>query len=777
MNNWKKYSLNGEWKLSWIENSKLAQKINVINTIAAVEGLKMSTVTAVVPGNFELDLLKAGLIEDPYYGTNILDMQKFECMHMFYYRTFCYDGKSSGQLFLHFEGIDTIADVYLDGKLVLTCDNMFVAHETLPEELKNGNHELVVHIKPVTIEARKYEISAGSSALRYNYDTLTIRKAASMYGWDIMPRLVSGGIWRDVYLLEKPAERIENVFAYTRHISKAAGTASIIFHYNLIIDSDLLKGYKIKVRGKCGESEFSAESDLWFTAGKLQAKVLNCKLWQPHNYGLPNLYDTVFELYNGDKLLDTYSFKFGIRTAALDRTSTTDENGNGEFCIRVNDEKIFAMGTNWVPLDALHSNDINRLPKVLPMLTDLSCNIVRCWGGNVYEHEDFYDFCDENGIMVWQDFAMGCARYPQDKTFCEALEKEAVLIVKKYRNHASLIIWSGDNECDQGYSKNDPLTGNPNDNVLTRRVIPEVLRAHDFTRPYLPSSPYMDEEAFDSGESLSEDHLWGPRDYFKGDFYSRSLCHFASETGYHGCPSPESLKKFICPKCLWPWFDKDKNRANDDWLAHAASPELDADGPYAYRIKLMSDQVITLFGAEPDNLADFSLTSQISQAEAKKYFIERFRLSKWRRTGIIWWNLIDGWPQISDAVVDYYFDKKLAYYYIKRSQQPLCLMFDEPKNGLLPLYAVNDTGEDIPVSYHVTDITTNNVLCKRECTAKANSSIHIWDKPYTEGEQHFYLIEWDGGVNGKNHYMTGLLNMNLQDYIRVIEACGFELSG
>ncbi len=433
------------------------------------------------------------------------------------------------------------------------------------------------------------------------------------------------------------------------------------------------------------------------------------------------------------------------------------------------------MGTNWVPLDALHSNDINRLPEVLPMLADLGCNIVRCWGGNVYEHESFFDFCDENGIIVWQDFAMGCARYPQDRAFCESLEREAVFIVKKYRNHPSLVLWSGDNECDQGYHKSEPLTGNPNDNILTRRVLPEVLRIHDFTRPYLPSSPYMDEEAFESGKPLSEEHLWGPRDYFKGDYYSCSVCHFASETGYHGCPSPESLEKFITPEKLWPWYDEEKGRANDDWLAHAASPELDADAPYAYRIQLMSDQVKTLFGTEPDNLADFSLASQISQAEAKKYFIERFRISKWRRTGIIWWNLIDGWPQISDAVVDYYYDKKLAYHYIKRSQQPLCLMFDEPKDDLLPLYAVNDTGKDVRLSYRVTDITAGETITAGEYTAPADRSIRIWDKPYTKGEQHFYLIEWDGIHKGRNHYMTGLLHIDLKAYKQAMAACGFEI--
>ncbi len=204
--------------------------------------------------------------------------------------------------------------------------------------------------------------------------------------------------------------------------------------------------------------------------------------------------------------------------------------------------------------------------------------------------------------------------------------------------------------------------------------------------------------------------------------------------------------------------------------------DLSGNSAYAYRIKLMSDQVITLFGREPETLEDFSLASQISQAEAKKYFIERFRISKWRRTGIIWWNLIDGWPQISDAVVDYYFDRKLAYYYIRRSQQPLCLMFDEPDNGFLGLYAVNDTQNNAELTYRVTDITASQIIREEKITAEADSSRCVWQKPFIEGEQRFYLIEWDhNGETGKNHHMTGLKNIDLSEYKSAVIKCGFEV--
>jgi beta-mannosidase len=775
MNNRQKISLNGMWSLAYAPNSRVIADNYNLNTILSVKTSGYRSVNAAVPGNFELDLQRAGIIGDPYYSTNTLELQKLECMHLYYYNEFYFSGDLSG-LYLHFEGIDTVADIYVNGSLIASVDNMFIAHEFLLTCLHDGINEIVVHIKPAAIEARKTDVPPSSNALPYNYDSLYIRKAGSMFGWDIMPRIVSGGIWRDVYIERKPKERIENVFVYTRSINAANGSADVIFHYNLKIDGDYIGDYSIKAHGICGDSSFESKSRLWFTSGKLGTWIGSCKLWFPRNYGEPNLYDTVFELYHGEELLDSYNLRFGVRTAELDRTSTTDREGSGEFCIKINGKRIFAMGTNWVPVDAFHSNDVKRIPEIVPMLNDLNCNIVRLWGGNVYEHESFYDFCDENGIMIWQDFAMGCAVYPQEYKFNDILESEIVSIIKKYRNHSSLIIWAGDNECDYAYLSWGGIKRDPNDNIITRRLIPDLLRAHDFTRPYLPSSPYIDEEAYKTGKPSSEDHLWGPRDYFKGDYYKNTVCHFASETGYHGCPSPESLKKFIAPDKLWHWFDKEQNRANDDWLTHAASMELSAGSAYSYRIKLMADQVITLFGHEPETLEDFSFASQISQAEAKKYFIERFRISKWRRTGIIWWNLIDGWPQISDAVVDYYYDKKLAYYYIKRSQNPLCLMFDEPENGILPLYAVNDTQRDKNVTYKVTDITAGEVIKEDIINAATDSSARIWDKPFADGEQHFYLIEWNfDGIKGKNHYMTGLKNIDLEKYRLAMKKCGFEV--
>ena len=354
------------------------------------------------------------------------------------------------------------------------------------------------------------------------------------------------------------------------------------------------------------------------------------------------------------------------------------------------------------------------------------------------------------------------------------LRDEAVKVVKRLRNHPSLILWAGDNEndiCILGWHR---VKGDPNKNILTRKVLPEVISEYDRVRPYLPSSPYVDEEAFLTNKPTSEDHLWGPRDYFKGNFYKTSVCHFASETGYHGCPSPKSLEKYISKNELWPIKNKEAT-VNPDWICHAAEMDIDFKGPYEYRINLMINQYNTLFGKEAENLDQFSKGSQISQAEAKKYFIERFRIGKWRRTGIIWWNIIDGWPQISDAVVDYYYCKKLAYHYIKRSQQRLALMFDEPENGVMKLFAANDYGEDIKGKFKVYDILSNEVIAENEFTVNADSSEAIFEVPEI-CEFKFLLIEWEtsNGLKGKNHFTTKTLNISYEEYIKALKLADFD---
>ena len=742
-------------------------------TVAELKNSPYTTIEGSIPGNFELDMQRAGLLPDVFYGTNPLKVMELEATHLWYSTHFDISESADENTYLRFEGIDTVSDIFLNGEKIGDTDNMFIAHEFNTPNLKEKDNELVVHIIPATIHARKYAVDAMSNAQVYNYDALYMRKAASMYGWDIMPRFVSGGIWKEVTVVKKPKERIEEIYLYTTAVNKEKNSAEVTAFFGIRSEEDLLYGMRIEIDGVCGDSSFHMEKNLFNIYGHIASpRISNAKLWWPKNYGEHPLYDVTARLYRGDVLLDTYTFKYGIRTVELDRTSVIDENG-GKFCFKINGEPIFAMGSNWVPLDPFHSRDKERLPAALELLDDKGCNIVRCWGGNVYESDEFFDFCDSHGIMVWQDFALGCAVYPQNSDFYRRLTIEADFIIKRLRNRASLILWAGDNECDE-FVRYSGVDRNPNENEVTRKVLFDCVRRNDFSRPYIPSSPYIDDYAYKSKKPLSEAHLWGPRDYFKGDYYRNAVCAFASETGYHGCPSPESLAKYIPQDKLWPMVDEN-GVAVDEWLAHAASMELSPKAPYAYRIPLMMSQVKTLFCEIPDNLADFSLYSQISQAEAKKYFIERMRMAKWQKCGIIWWNLLDGWPQISDAVVDYYYDKKLAYHYIKRSQMPLCLMFGEPVDNVMTLYGALDATADETVSYKVTRVSDGTVVAEGETFIEKQSSKAICNVKIADGEQECYHIEWttESKTEGENHFYTNLFEINAEKYISELRSIGF----
>ncbi len=768
------------WTLFYAEN-KIVKKIGeALCTTADIKRLIPDAVDASVPGNFERDLERAGKIADPYFGMNTLDVQKLENLHLFYCRSFSFEGEADENTFLHFDGIDTVAEIFLNGKLLKTVSNMFLPYDIPVKNVLQRENDLVVHILPAVIAARDYDIPVSSNALPYNYESLYIRKAASMFGWDIMPRIVSGGIWKPVSLIRKKPNRIDDVFLYTNAMNDDG--ASLMAYFSLHIEEDFLSGFSFSVRGKCGDSHFEMETEPKHTNGRISVWIENAKRWYPRNAGEPNLYDCEIILRHNGEICDSISMRTGIRMIELSRTSTTDKDGSGDFCFIVNGKRIFAMGTNWVPLDAFHSNDANRVDRAMEMADDIGCNIIRLWGGNVYECQRFFDICDEKGILVWSDFGMGCGVYPQERKFLEMVEPEFVHIIKANRNHPSLALWAGDNECDCAYNWAGTKR-NPNTNIITRRLLPDLLVTHDFTRPYLPSSPFIDEEAYRSGKPTSEDHLWGPRDYFKGSFYKNTVCHFASETGYHGCPSPESLKRFISSDHLWPLFDNE-GHTDKEWLVHAACMRADDGDPYAYRIHLMDNQVKTLFADTADNLPDFALMSQISQAEAKKYFIERFRITRGRRNGIIWWNLVDGWPQISDAVVDYYYTKKLAYHFIKRSQQPVLLAFDEPDSeNLITLYGINDTAKDVKVSYRVTNMTRGIVLAENAGSLLSEKSTPLMTLGIEKDEKSFLLIEYsiDNGqtvTEHKNHYFTNIINIDYNAYKAALSASGMlEIQG
>ena len=762
------------WKLAYAHNCDC--KFMQIQSIANIKNAGLPVIEATVPGNAEMDLMREGILPDLYFSTNTLEAQNWEDAHYWYFTEFEVENVDS---YLDFEGIDTIADIYVNGEFVQSVDNMFTRYRVRPA-FRPGRNEVVVHIKPVMLEARKFPNPAAATMMKYNYASAFIRKAPHSFGWDIMPRILTSGLWKPVTLRENRPDHIEEFYATTLETDAEKQTAQLKFFIRAELSGDFARDYSYTIEGSCGDSSFECGGRLFHTAAHADVTVEGAKLWWPKPVGEPNLYDLKVALYYKGDEVDTHSCRIGLRTVKLDRTDTTDTEGNGRFQFEVNGRPIFVLGTNWVPIDALHASDVKRLPKALALLDEIDCNMVRCWGGNVYEDDIFYDFCDEHGVLVWQDFALGCAVYPQAEELLHRIGAEAAEQIKRLRNHACLALWAGDNEVDSAY--NWSMHRDPNVNLISREVLRRAVLEHDFNRDYLPSSPYFSPAAYADGlETIPENHLWGPRDYFKGPYYKNTFCHFASETGYHGFNSPASLRRFLRepeqifePGSLTPEGDiAEGGRPTAEYLVHASCMVPEMSDPYAYRIGLAYRQVQTLFGKAEKELAAFTKQSQISQAEAKKYFIEKFRIGKGKRSGIIWWNLIDGWPQVSDAIVDYYYCKKLAFHYIQRSQQPVCLMFDEPVDGKIALYGVNDLTQAKQISYTVTNLTTGLQVLSGSAVLEAESSAAIDALAVTEDEQNFYLIEWE--MDGKvyqNHFHTNLLKIDFKKYMDAISKCG-----
>ena len=746
--------LDGQW---WFAYQQTPDVTSYASSRALQEG-GLRPLPCTVPGNLELDLQAAGLLPEPFFGMNILKAQELETAHVWYWRAFDAEPLAGHNAELVLEGIDCYADVYLNGQLLGSCDNMLVEQVFPVDGLLERHNELFVHIKPALEQARQYPYAAAQAALTFNYESLYVRQAPHMYGWDIMPRALSAGLWRPVRLRFRPLERLDEVYLQTLSLAPDYRSAELSLYYRARTNGSKQDLYEIAVTGECGESRFEQRQRIAFDVGHCRLSVPRPKLWWPRGRGEANLYSVTVSLLKNGALVDSLHLQHGIRTIDLLRTSTTSQEAPGQFEFRVNGERLFILGTNWVPLDAFHSRDIARVERVVALAKELGVNAFRCWGGNVYESDRFFSLCDQAGILVWQDFAMACAVYPQEAEFCARLADEARRVVKRLRQHACLALWAGDNECDVAHAWRRRPT-DPNENVLTRRVLPEVLRQEDPDRPYLPSSPYVDSAAYQAGQRfLPENHLWGPRDYYKSDFYRQSLCLFASEIGYHGCPSPESVARFISPDKLWPPLD------NPEWMLHCTSPVPDYEG-YNYRVELMLKQVRELFGTVPDNLTDFSFASQVSQAEAKKFFIELFRSSKWNRTGIIWWNLMDGWPQFSDAVVDYYFSRKLAFDYIRRAQQPLCLVLREPSNWGHDLVACNDTRQDLEFDYVVRDVATDEVVAQGHGLAEGDAVTALGRVPFSMGKRRFYVLEWTSPLGqGRSHYLAGNPPFDLEQY-------------
>lgn len=746
-----KINLNGKWKLTGNKYKDKTIKVSLDTT---------------VPIEAQLALVENGILpEDIYMGKNIKLLEEYEDYEWIFEREFDAPEQKEN-VWLVFKGVDCVAEYFLNGEKFGESDNAFIAHEfKVDEYLKSGKNILTVYIKSTMVELhnKKLNLFDFSATRKETSDITALRRPIHSYGWDIMPRCVTAGIWRDVSL--EVRDKIYFTQAYFDF--RSINVNWVNFYYATESEYEDFNDISIIIDAACGDSIIHVENNpcygrrdnILFKSGCVSFEIENPKLWWPVGYGEQNIYDASIKIYSRKKLVHELKTCFAIRNVELERTALTDGK-NGCFRFKINGEEIMCKGTNWVPLDAFHSRDKSRLKNAFELVKECGCNVIRCWGGNVYEDHEFFDFCDKNGIMVWQDFAFACFNYPQQEWFFEKVREEVAYIVKEYRHHPSIVLWCGDNEIDYPYTGKYLL---PSMNQISRTVIPQELRKHDIFRPYLESSPYIaDEIAVGYNESgttcSSEAHLWGCRAYFKSDFFKQSKAHFVSEIGYHGCPSFKSIEKFITKENVWPYN-------NSEWALHSTDWQERAN-----RVILMEKQVRQMFGFVPNNPEDYALASQISQAEAYKYFIERMRVDRPNKSGVIWWNLLDGWPQMSDAVVDYYFEKKLAFEYIKRVQKPFIIALGELTDWSMPVVLCNDTLEEKKGTVKICDADTKEVLLEKDFVAKENTSTVL---DYIETyyyEKKLLIIEWDvNGEKGYNHYLCGSPAHDFEKYKKWLE--------
>jgi len=780
----KKISLDGKWELTFWEQPAGG----AITDPADMGKVKTTTIAATVPGNVELDLFAAGLMPDPYKGDNIRLARKFEGRQWCYSRSFPTPQFTDGQrLQLTFRGIDCLADVWLNGKLIGTPENMFIEHSfDITDAVRpSGDNQLKVIIRSAVLESQKY---LTQSITGRNDEENFIRKAPSQYGWDIMTRIVSAGLWRGVELEVLDPVGISDVNWVTLATDPNERTARLYVCSQVRMPFDMYG----KVTGEVtltrnGKNVYSSSKILNRHIDRRTIDLKEADLWWPRGYGEAALYRASVRLKDekGNVLAENTQ-NIGIRTVKLERTDlNAPPEYPGKFGFIINGERIFARGSNWVPLDGLHSRDASHYDEAMALVVATNSNILRCWGGNVYEDHRFFDLCDSCGIMVWQDFALACAIPPNSPEFLSRMYDEARSVVVKLRNHPSLILWSGSNETDDalfGQKQLYQLAVDPNRDQVTRKVFPEVLYQYDPSRPYLPSSPYISPEVFarwdrtkspDSMKDIMpEVHLWGKRGYYKEPFYNACPAQFVSEIGYHGCPNRTSLERMFDPQYVYPW-PEGGFAWNPQWQAKAIDNDPLPVNFAGGRNNLMINQVKALFGECPTDLDKFIFASQSVQAEAMKYFIEVWRASKFDKTGIIWWNIRDGWPHVSDAVCDYYNSPKRAFYYISNVQRDVCVMVLDAVDGKYPVMAVNDTRKAVKgAGVEISDVVTGKQLYKGNFDIAPNGKTLVASLPEMTG-QGMLLIKYSvDGTRYMNHYLYGNPPFDLEKYRQWINSSG-----
>ena len=616
---------------------------------------------ASVPGSVYHDLMQNGKMDDPFWRDNFPKALK-RMDHDYEYKTEFAADKAllkSDAVLLRFEGIDTVADVFLNGEKLGRTENM---HRTFEFEVKDllkeeGNELRVLLHSPTRFikEEYKHNVADGSEEAMVGFANL--RKAHCMFGWDWGPRLPDAGLWRPVKLLGIEKARVDSVYVTQKHED-----GKVTLHFDVdadVYDREALMGYTVLITDPDGKETLCKGSPEEIVIERPQ-------LWWPNGFGAQPLYTVEVRLYAGGKQVDAWKKRIGLRTL----TMHIEKDAYGEsFAHEVNGVQVFAMGADYIPEDSIFPR-INeaRTRELLRQCKEAHFNTIRVWGGGYYPDDWFYDACDEMGLMVWQDFLFACAVYNLTDEFEDNIRAEFADNIKRLRHHASLALWCGNNEMEmfveRGLWVKTPIQ--KSDYVkMYEYILPKVLKELDPQTFYWPASPssgggFDDPNGFDRGDV----HYW---DVWHGNVpftdYRRYYFRYLSEFGFQSFPSVETVKTFALPEDCNPFsYVMEKHQRNN-----AANGKI---MNYLYQTYLY-----------PTSFDAFVYASQLLQADAIRYGVEHFRRNRGRCMGAVYWQLNDCWPVISWASIDYCGRWKALHYAAKRFFRPLTLSCAE--EGLL----------------------------------------------------------------------------------------------
>jgi beta-mannosidase len=664
--------LNSGWELaarSWLSPDGKPRKLGYIT---------LEWLPAQVPGHVHLDLMRHGVIADPYERMAELGVQWVDEEEWTYRKTFRFTPDPElPQRVLRFDGLDTVCRVWLNAELIAEHDNMFLPLEVdVGARLKTGANELQVEFLSAARVGRerraRYLAREGlpEDVARFPERSF-VRKAQYMFAWDWGPRLVSAGIWQPVSLIEH-AGRLRDVRALQVH----RGDGGVELRFESEVDgagevAHLVEGIEGLVRD--GQTVKLPKPELWWPAG-MGAQ----RLYRVQSFLTPRRVNDVTELAR--RAVDRREMNIGLRTLRLLREP--DRHGES-FAFEVNGRPLYAVGANWIPDDCFPAVvDRPRLRRQLERARDMNMNMLRVWGGGLYESDDFYDLADELGLLVWQDFPFACAYVPDDEAAQAAVRPEAESNVRRLRNHASLCLWCGNNEnLTMWHSKWERPKPQPT-RYYGERIydvtLPEVVARLDPERPYIPSSPIGGDNANDGG--IGDQHYWDVW-HGRGDWkhYKDSAGRFASEFGFAAAPGRSVWKRIYGDVAELSrdvrdrtarWHDK-TGKGYDTYVGYVA-----------------------LHYPEPQNLEHFVYTSQLNQRDALRFGIEHFRRAEYCRGALIW-QLNDCWPVQSWAVLDSDGVYKAAAYELRRLYAPALISIEgvETEPGRARLWAVLDNVE------------------------------------------------------------------------------------